>query len=54
LQVARDPSLWIVYVGFALLLGGVCFIFYAKPYIRRGGRAGQAPEAQEPVEAAAQ
>ncbi len=53
LQVARDPSLWIVYIGFALLLGGVFFIFYAKPYIRRAGKTARAPGAEKPVVAAA-
>lgn len=35
LQVVRDLGVWVVYIGFALLIGGVIFIFYAKPYLRR-------------------
>jgi len=35
LQIVKDPGLWITYTGFALLVAGVCFIGYAKPYIRR-------------------
>lgn len=40
LQVVSDPGLWVVYVGFALLVVGVAFIFYVKPYLRRRGRGG--------------
>lgn len=35
LQVVSDPGVWVIYAGFALLLAGVVFIFYAKPYLRR-------------------
>ncbi len=38
LQVVTDPGLWVVYAGFALLLAGVAFIFYVKPYLRRRGK----------------
>jgi cytochrome c biogenesis protein ResB len=40
LQVVADPGLWVVYAGFALLLAGVVFIFYFKPYLRRRKKGG--------------
>jgi len=36
LQVVKDPGLWIVYLGFILLVLGVIFIFYIKPSLKRG------------------
>jgi hypothetical protein len=51
-QVVRDPGLWVVYAGFALLLVGVFFIFYAKPYLRRRKKSTPASAAEKPVEAA--
>lgn len=35
LQVVRDPGLPVVYAGFCLLIFGVFFILYAKPYLKR-------------------
>ena len=39
LQVAKDPGVPAVYAGFALLLAGVAFIIYVKPYLRRAHRS---------------
>jgi cytochrome c biogenesis protein ResB len=35
LQVVSDPGLPVVYAGFCLLIFGVFFILYAKPYLKR-------------------
>jgi cytochrome c biogenesis protein ResB len=35
LQVARDPGVSLVYVGFSTLCFGIIFIFYLKPLVRR-------------------
>jgi hypothetical protein len=49
-QIVTDPGLWVVYIGFALLLAGVAFIFYVKPYLRRREKK---PSANSPAAQAA-
>ncbi len=34
LQVAKDPGIPVVYTGFALLIAGLSFIYFVKPYLK--------------------
>ena len=38
LQVVRDPGLWIVYLGLALIVLGIAYNFYVRPRLRGGAR----------------
>lgn len=35
LEVVRDPGVWVVYLGFILLIPGLVIIFYVNPLIQR-------------------